>query len=51
MQAVIGEAVDLVVSIEKTARGRVVRDILQVEGFARGEYRVQSCREEEQRVA
>jgi type IV secretion system protein VirB11 len=51
MQAVIGEAVDLIVSIEKTARGRVVRDILHVEGFARGEYQIQSCREEEQRVA
>jgi type IV secretion system protein VirB11 len=51
MQAVIGEAVDLIVSIEKTARGRVVRDILHVEGFAHGEYRIQSCREEEQRVA
>ncbi len=51
MQPVIGEAVDLIVSIEKTARGRVVRNILHVEGFARGEYRIQSCREEEQRVA
>jgi len=51
MQVVIGEAVDLIVSIEKTARGRIVRDILHVEGFARGEYQIQSCREEEQRVA
>ena len=32
-------------------RGRIVRDILHVEGFARGEYQIQSCREEEQRVA
>ena len=52
MQAVIGEAVDLVVSIEKTARGRIVRDILHVEGFVHGAYQIQSCcRQEEQRVA
>jgi type IV secretion system protein VirB11 len=52
MQAVIGESVDLIVSIEKTARGRVVRDILHVEGFAHGQYRIESCcGEEEQRVA
>lgn len=52
MQAVIGEAVDLIVSIEKTSRGRVVSDILHVEGFAHGQYRVEACHhEEKQRVA
>ena len=33
MREVIGEAVDLIVSIERTPNGRRVRDILQVEGF------------------
>lgn len=52
MQAVIGEAVDLIVSIEKTAHGRIVRDILHVEGFAHGEYHIEPwCLEETQRVA
>ena len=38
MQAVIGEAVDLVVSIERTAKGRIVRDLLRVNGFRNGEF-------------
>lgn len=33
MREVIGEAVDLVVSIERTGRGRRVRDVIHVEGF------------------
>ena len=33
MQAVIGEAVDLVISIERAGRGRRVKDVINVEGF------------------
>ena len=43
MREVIGEAVDLIVSIERTARGRVVRDIIHVERFANGQYELESC--------
>ncbi|MDK1376413.1 P-type conjugative transfer ATPase TrbB [Sinorhizobium sp. 6-70] len=42
MQEVIGEAVDLIVSIERTPRGRRVRDVIQVEGFAGGQYDIWS---------
>lgn len=42
MQAVIGEAVDLVVSIERTARGRRVRDVIQVERYVDGQYEIES---------
>jgi P-type conjugative transfer ATPase TrbB len=42
MHEVIGEAVDLIISIERTGRGRVVRDILHVESFANGRYRTES---------
>ncbi len=38
MHEVIGEAVDLVVSIERTPTGRRVREILEVEGFVDGHY-------------
>ncbi|MDF1631141.1 P-type conjugative transfer ATPase TrbB [Mycoplana sp. MJR14] len=38
MHEVIGEAVDLIVSIERTPRGRRVRDIIQVDRFANGVY-------------
>lgn len=38
MPEVIGEAVDLIVSIERTPKGRVVREILKVEGFRDGKY-------------
>lgn len=38
MQAVIGEAVDLVISIERVGRGRRVRDVLHVEGFNGTQY-------------
>ena len=41
MHEVIGEAVDLVVSIERTPTGRRVREILEVEGFVDGRY--QTC--------
>ncbi|PDT34472.1 MULTISPECIES: P-type conjugative transfer ATPase TrbB [Sinorhizobium] len=42
MQAVIGEAVDLIVSIERTSRGRRIRDVIQVERFAGGEYAIET---------
>lgn len=38
MPEVIGEAVDLVVSIERAPGGRTVREILKVEGFRDGQY-------------
>ncbi|MCZ3378376.1 P-type conjugative transfer ATPase TrbB [Rhizobium sp. AG207R] len=42
MNELIGEAVDLVVSIERTARGRRVRDVIQVERFVNGRYEIES---------
>ncbi|THK34307.1 P-type conjugative transfer ATPase TrbB [Ensifer sp. MPMI2T] len=42
MHEVIGEAVDLIVSIERTPRGRRVRDVIQVERFANGQYEIES---------
>ncbi|NKK74320.1 P-type conjugative transfer ATPase TrbB [Rhizobium leguminosarum bv. viciae] len=42
MHEVIGEAVDLVISIERTQRGRLVRDIIQVERFVNGQYEIES---------
>ncbi|MBY2918725.1 P-type conjugative transfer ATPase TrbB [Rhizobium leguminosarum] len=41
MHEVIGEAVDLVISIERTPRGRIVRDIIQVERFINGQYEIE----------
>nr|WP_172690381.1 P-type conjugative transfer ATPase TrbB [Agrobacterium deltaense]ASK43052.1 P-type conjugative transfer ATPase TrbB [Agrobacterium deltaense] len=41
MQEVIGEAVDLVVSIERTGKGRRVREVIHVEGFANARYRTE----------
>lgn len=38
MPEVIGEAVDLIVSIERAPKGRVVREILKVDGFRDGKY-------------
>jgi P-type conjugative transfer ATPase TrbB len=38
MRAVIGEAIDLIVPIAKTATSRVVNQIVAVEGFHGGEY-------------
>lgn len=42
MREVIGEAVDLIISIERTARGRVVRDVLHVEKYDNGRYETES---------
>lgn len=41
MPEVIGEAVDMVIFIERTPTGRKVQDLLQVEGFRQGEYHTQ----------
>lgn len=49
MREVIGEAVDLIVSIERTARGREVRDILHVESFAGGHYRTETYARKDER--
>jgi P-type conjugative transfer ATPase TrbB len=38
MREVIGEAIDLVVSIERTPKGRKIRDLVSVEGFRHGHY-------------
>ncbi len=38
MRDVIGEAVDLVISIERTSTGRRVRDVMRVSGFEHGHY-------------
>lgn len=52
MREVIGEAVDLIVSIERAPKGRIVRDILHVESFANGRYQTESySRKEERHVA
>lgn len=41
MREVIGEAVDLIVSIERTGRGRRVREIIHVEGFDGSRYQTE----------
>lgn len=52
MREVIGEAVDLIVSIERAPKGRIVRDILHVESFANGRYHTESySRKTERHVA
>ncbi|MBM7327372.1 P-type conjugative transfer ATPase TrbB [Agrobacterium sp. S2] len=47
MREVIGEAVDLVVSIERTNRGRRVREIIHVEGHDGSHYQAQRCAQHE----
>ncbi|GLS34914.1 conjugal transfer protein TrbB [Mesorhizobium tianshanense] len=49
MRDVIGEAVDLIVSIERTPKGRRVRDVIHVEGFANGQYEIESYSGEKER--
>lgn len=46
MQAVIGDAVDLIISIERTAKGRRVLEVLHVERFAGGQYEIQPYAED-----
>ena len=42
------KAVDLIVSIERTDRGRQVRDVLHVESFSAGQYQTQSYARKEE---
>lgn len=51
MHEVIGEAVDLIISIERTPRGRIVRDIIQVERFINGRYEIESDQSTEEQEA
>lgn len=51
MQEVIGEAVDLIVSIERTPRDRRVRDVILVERFVKGQYEIASDHPTEEQEA
>ncbi|MGY5810138.1 P-type conjugative transfer ATPase TrbB [Rhizobium sp. LEGMi198b] len=51
MHEVIGEAVDLIISIERTPRGRRVRDVIQIERFAEGQYEIGSDQVDEEEEA
>ncbi len=51
MQAVIGDAVDLIISIERTPKGRRVPEILHVERFAGGQYQIEPYAEEARNAA
>lgn len=42
MREVIGEAVDLVVSIERTPKGRRVREVIHVEAYRDGKYQIEA---------
>ncbi|MEO3388898.1 P-type conjugative transfer ATPase TrbB [Mesorhizobium sp. CAU 1741] len=46
MHHVIGEAVDLVISIERSPKGRRVREVVHVESFAGGQYQIGTPLEE-----
>lgn len=46
MQHVIGEAVDLVISIERTPTGRRVREVIRVEAWRDGNYQIETYPEE-----
>ena len=41
MQEVIGEAVDLVVSIERTGKGRRVREVIHIEGYRNNHFQTE----------
>jgi type IV secretion system protein TrbB len=41
MQEVIGEAVDLVVSVERTGKGRRVREVIHIEGYRNSHYQTE----------
>nr|WP_172691386.1 P-type conjugative transfer ATPase TrbB [Agrobacterium vitis]ASK49768.1 ABC transporter permease [Agrobacterium vitis] len=41
MQEVIGEAVDLVVSIERSGKGRRVREVIHIEGYRNSHYQTE----------
>lgn len=46
MQAVIGDAVDLVIFIERTAKGRWISEILHVNRFMNGRYEIEAYAED-----
>lgn len=51
MPSVIGDAVDVIVSIERTPKGRRVSEILHVSGFSDGHYQTKPYGEEERNAA
>ena len=51
MQAVIGDAVDLIIAIERTPKGRQITEILHVRRFAGGQYEIESYGDEGQHHA
>ncbi|WP_296097777.1 P-type conjugative transfer ATPase TrbB [uncultured Agrobacterium sp.] len=51
MQAVIGDAVDLIISIERTAKGRRVSEIVHITRFAEGQYETEAFAEESRDAA
>jgi type IV secretion system protein VirB11 len=51
MQSVIGDAVDLVVSIEKTPGGRCIKEIVQVQGFTADRYVISKPHEKDRKHA
>jgi len=51
MQAVIGDAVDLVIAIERTATGRRVSEIVHITRFAEGQYETEAFAEESRDAA
>lgn len=42
MREVIGEAVDLVISVERTPKGRRVREMIHVESYSGGQYQIET---------
>jgi type IV secretion system protein VirB11 len=46
MQGVIGQAVDVIVSIVRTPTGRRINEIVSVKGFSGGEYELENCDQE-----
>lgn len=51
MQSVIGEAVDLIVFMERTPKGKRVTEVLHVSRFAGGQYHTEPYAEEERNAA
>ena len=51
MQAVIGDAVDIIISIERAPKGRRVSEILHVSRFAGGQYQIEPYAEEKRDAA